>query len=54
MQYIGLVLLIFGFVFFCIAAWRDTPDRAKLIALGLACVTAAEIFGGVGRVLGGH
>ena len=46
-----LVLLVFAFVFFVIAAfiwWASPaePRRTNLIAAGLACWVAAEIFTG--------
>jgi len=52
MQYLGLVLYVFGFVFFCIAAWQDSVDRAKFISIGLAFCTAATIFGGAATLFG--
>lgn len=52
MQNLGLVLYVFGFVFFCIAGFRKDIDRAQLIALGLACCAAAVIFGGVAKLFG--
>ena len=57
MQYIGLILLLFSFVFFCIS-WSQAgaPQWNKLISLGLAFFTAALIFGDAARLslFGGH
>jgi hypothetical protein len=47
---VGLVLLVFSFVFFCIAVWAATqPDPLwkRVISLGLAALVAADIFGGL-------
>jgi hypothetical protein len=48
MQNLGLVLLVFSFVCFVIAAlgWVS-PHYNRLIAAGLAFLVAAEIFGGL-------
>jgi hypothetical protein len=57
MANVGLVLLVFGFVCFFMAALKlGEPYRIKLIAAGLAFVTAAEIFGGLSNIfhLGGR
>ncbi len=41
-----LVLLVFAFVLFLLAALPMTePYRVRLIAAGLACYVAAELFG---------
>ncbi len=41
-----LILLVFAFVLFCLGAFPATePYRARLIAGGLACLVAAELFG---------
>lgn len=51
MDKLGLVLLIFSFACFCIACWNSAqPIYNKLIAGGLAFLTAAMIFGNVGTV----
>jgi len=48
MQNLGLVLLVFSFVCFCIAAWQmGAPYWNRLIALGLAFLVAANLFGGL-------
>src|SRR5262245_61139487 len=49
MDKIGLVLLIFSFVCFCLAAKFETHWQ-KLMAAGGAFLTAAMIFGNVGTV----
>lgn len=52
MDKLGLVLLVFSFVCFVIAAiWGSgEPHRPKLIAAGLAFMAAAMVFGNVGTV----
>lgn len=40
---LSLILYVFAFVFFCLAAWPITA-RFNLVAAGLACLTAASIF----------
>lgn len=47
MEKLGLVLLVFSFVCFVVAAWQTTLWQ-KLVAAGLAFFTAALIFGNVG------
>jgi hypothetical protein len=48
MQNLGLVLLVFSFVCFCLAAWMaPQPHYPRLIAAGLAFLVAAELFGGL-------
>ena len=50
MDNFGLVLWIFALVFFAIASgnWAPEPNRTRLIAIGLACIAAAQVFvGGV-------
>jgi hypothetical protein len=48
MQNLGLVLLVFSFVLFVLAAWQcASPAWNRLLAAGLACLVAAEIFGGI-------
>jgi hypothetical protein len=49
MDKLGLVLLIFSFVCFVLAAWFE-PHWNKLVSAGLAFLTAAMIFGNVGTV----
>jgi hypothetical protein len=53
MDKIQLVLFIFAFVCFCIAAWQaGQPYYNKLIAAGLAFFVAAFIFGGAIKLFG--
>lgn len=47
MDKLGLVLLVFSFVCFVIAAWTENMWN-KLVAGGLAFLVAAMIFGNVG------
>jgi hypothetical protein len=48
MEKLGLILLVFAFVCFVIAAWGTSqPHYGRLIAAGLAFLSAAFIFGGV-------
>ncbi len=48
MQNLGLVLLVFSFVCFFLAALSiGAPHWNRLIAAGLACLVAADIFGGL-------
>ena len=50
-----LILLVFSFVFFCIAVARvSQPEYPKLIALGLAFWVFAELIGGGIKVYLGH
>jgi len=49
MEKLGLVLLVFSFVCFCISIWVPTHWN-KLISAGLAFLTAAIIFGNAGLV----
>jgi hypothetical protein len=49
MDKIGLVLLVFAFVLFCIASWLGPqPHFNRLIAAGLAFLAAAMLFGNAG------
>jgi len=51
MDKLGLVLLVFSFACFVIACWQAAqPLWNKLIAAGLAFLTAAMIFGNVGLI----
>lgn len=45
---LGLVLLVFAFVIFVLAAF-NVSARWNLIAAGLAFWVAAEIFGGLAK-----
>lgn len=48
MQNLGLVLLVFAFVCFTIACFNAAqPWWNKLVAAGLAFLTAASLFGGI-------
>jgi len=49
MKNLGLVLLAFSFVLFCIGAWQsgNQPLYNKLIGAGLAFLAAASLFGGL-------
>lgn len=48
MQNLGLVLLVFSFVCFFISCFTAAaPHWNKLIGAGLACLVAAELFGGL-------
>jgi hypothetical protein len=56
MDKLQLVLLIFSFVCFVIAAWgaaQAQPHYGRLIAAGLAFFSAAFIFGGAMKLFGG-
>lgn len=48
MDKLGLILLVFSFVCFCVSAFWVEAQRVKLIAVGLAFLSAAFIFGNVG------
>jgi cell division protein FtsW (lipid II flippase) len=51
MDKLGLILLVFAFVLFCLSAWRHAePYYGGLVAAGLAFLTAAMLFGNVGTV----
>ena len=44
---IHLILLVFAFVLFCIAAWRPAaPDAPRLGYLALALCVASVLIGG--------
>jgi hypothetical protein len=52
MQILPLILEIFAFVFFAIAAvWNPSPEPwfHRLVASGLACWVLSVIVGGLGR-----
>jgi hypothetical protein len=54
MDKLGLILLVFAFVLFCLAAWKGgEPYWNKLVAAGLAFLTAALLFGNIGILLKG-
>jgi len=47
MPFVILILLVFGFVFFIVAAWPPTPPetpRWKFVCYGLAAWILAEIL----------
>jgi hypothetical protein len=48
MDKLGVVLLVFAFVLFCISGYIETNMPAKLRAAGLAFLGAAMIFGNAG------
>jgi hypothetical protein len=48
MDKLGLVLLVFSFVCFCISAYMQSDTAQKLLAIGLAFFAAALVFGNVG------
>jgi hypothetical protein len=50
---IGLILMVFAFVFFVIAA-KWNPPGWYFVAIGLACWVLAEIIGGASHVFLGH
>lgn len=52
MDKLGLILLVFSFVCFCLAAWQiaTVPNYYRLIAFGLAFLVAAMLFGNIGTV----
>ena len=51
MQNLGLVLLVFAFVCFTIAAFNmGAPYWNRLVAAGLAFLTAASLFGGIAAI----
>ena len=45
---IRLILLILGFCLFLLAGLGLSHPRLNLVALGLACWVAAEVFGSFG------
>ena len=49
MQNLGLILLVFAFVFACIATRWDFPPW-HFLALSVACWIASELVGGLARV----
>jgi hypothetical protein len=52
MQNVGLILLVFAFVFACIAAaFQVQFGRWNFIALAIAFWIASELLGGLARVL---
>ena len=54
MANLGLILLVFAFVCMCIATRYWTVGVWNMAAVGLAFWIAAELFGGIGHVLGAH
>lgn len=54
MQNIGLILLVFAFVFACIAARWQPAAPWNFGWLAVAFWIASELIGGMGRVLGLH
>ena len=50
MANLGLVLLVFAFVFACIAVRLPAVGSWNLLPLAIAVWIAAEIFGGISKV----
>lgn len=50
MQNLGLILLVFAFVFACVAVMIPAVGRANMLALAIAFWIASELLGGLGRV----
>jgi hypothetical protein len=48
MDKLGLVLLVFSFVFFCISSYLQSDTPQKLLSIGLAFFAAALVFGNIG------
>lgn len=44
---ITILLLVFAFVLFVVAAFGVAAGRINLVAAGLACLTAAQLMGRV-------
>jgi hypothetical protein len=53
MDKLGLVLLAFSFVCFCISAYMQSDTPAKLTSIGLAFFAAAVLFGNLGVLFKG-
>jgi hypothetical protein len=51
MQNLGLILLVFAFVFACIAARWSPLGPVHVGWLAVACWIASELIGGLGRVI---
>ena len=49
MQNIGLILLVFAFVFACVAVRMGAVGTWQMLPLAVACWIAAELVGGVAR-----
>jgi hypothetical protein len=50
MQNIGLILLVFAFVFACVAVRVSSVGAWSILPLAIAFWIAAELIGGLGRV----
>lgn len=50
MHNIGLILLVFAFVFACIAARIGAVGAWSMLPIAIACWIASELIGGLGRV----
>ena len=51
MQNIGLILLVFAFVFACIACVLPGAGRWSFLPLAIAFWIASELLGGLARVI---
>lgn len=54
MANLGLVLLVFAFVFACISVRWNPIAGWNFLSLAFACFIAAQLFGSIGRVTGLH
>jgi len=51
MDKLGLILLVFSFVCFCLSVWNAaSPNWNKLVSAGLAFLAAALVFGNAGMI----
>lgn len=49
MQNIGLILLVFAFVFACVSVRMPSVGTWNMLPLAVACWIASELIGGIGR-----
>jgi len=54
MANLGLILLVFAFVFACIAVRIGAVGAWSMLPLAIALWIASELIGGLGRVAGLH
>lgn len=54
MQNLGLILLVFAFVFACISVRIGAVGAWNMLPLAIAFWIAAELLGGAGRAFGFH